>query len=150
MEEIKNLTEDQKQTIVEDLNKEASETGDMITASSIADLEDQQKTTIEMPNPDQLAARCYAAMMKDSRRVRNLLLGMSKRGIVRSVMAMLDFPHDKQKSNFQTQDEAELYVLGQNIQNNKMIVMHHHAKKSLEKRNQEKEEKNEQQLQETK
>lgn len=145
-EELKNLTEDKKEEILKEVNTELT---------SIADHEQKTGQKVAIPSAEIMARNAAIDFIKCKKEIKNLLIGMKHREIVRAVMAFIDLPQEKLSVKLISEDEKLLFAWGQRAINNRYTITYNEVNKlimqeRLKKQQQEKDKQNEETVSETK
>jgi hypothetical protein len=127
MQNIKDLTVEQKEKIVEQINTEVM---------SIADEEKRLGRPIEVPKGEDLVQKAAASFIIQRKVANNLMLNMSKRSLIRAVNAILDLPTQDLPVLLKKDEEKQLFAAGQRIITDRYIILTHHIKKLVEEQKQ--------------
>lgn len=122
MQNLENLSDAQKKKVVDEINTELT---------SIAEEEKKSGTTIQVPQPEQLVALASASLLNMRRASNQLMLGMSKRGLIRAFNAILDLPTEGVPVFLQTDEEKKLFACGQRAISDRYVIITHHIKKAI-------------------
>lgn len=134
MQNLKELTTEQKENIVKEVNTEVM---------SIADEEKRLGRPIEVPKGEELVQKASASFIIQRKVANNLMHKMSKRSLIRAVNAILDLPTQDLPVLLKKNEEKQLFAAGQRIITDRYIILTHHIKKLVEEQKQQKESANE-------
>ena len=116
--DLKNLTPEQKEAIVKEVNTE------LVSVAS-EELRTGQKITI--PNAEELVARAALSITQGMKAASNLIATMSKKQINRAVLAMLAPPHADMPVYLKDDKEKMLFDIGQKVFYSKHVIFEHHV-----------------------
>lgn len=114
------LTEEQKQQIVKEVNTEVT---------SIAEEEKRTGEKIVVPDAERLVMLASQSLIRNRKQIHDMMLHMPKRQIIRAVTAFLDLPHDGVPVRLKEEAEKILFGLGQRVQTDRYILIYHHTMK---------------------
>lgn len=121
-QKLKNLTEEQKQKIVKEVNTELT---------SIAQEEKRTGVTIPVPKEDRLVALASASLLNMRKTANALMPTMSKKQLIRAVNAILDLPTDGVPVFLKTEEEKKLFAVGQRAISDRYVIITHHIKNAI-------------------
>lgn len=121
-EELKNLSPEAKAKILKEVNTEVT---------SIKDMEAKTGKEVVLPDAEKMVAMASASLLRCKKRSRELMLGMSKREIVRAVSAFLDLPQDGLPVYLKSNEEKLLFATGQRAISDRYIIVYHHTMKLI-------------------
>lgn len=119
---LEDLTEDQKQKIVKEVNTEVT---------SIAQEEKRTGTKIEVPKAEQLVAMASASLLRSRKAANTIMPIMSKKQLMRAVNAILDLPMDGVPVFLKTEAEKQLFAFGQRAISDRYVIITHHIKQAI-------------------
>ncbi len=120
MEDLKNLSQEQKEKILKEVNTEVT---------SIKDMEQKTGQQIVVPDAEKLVMMASTSLVRCRKRAKELMMKMSKRELVRAVTAFLDLPQDGLPVYLKTEDEKLLFATGQRAISDRYIIVYHHTMK---------------------
>lgn len=120
MKDLKSLTKEEKEEIVNQLNTEVT---------SIKDMEEKSGTTIKVPEAEKLVSMASTSLIRCKQRAKELMKDMSKREIIRAVTAFLDLPQDGLPVYLKSEQEKLLFATGQRAISDRFIIVYHHTMK---------------------
>lgn len=121
-QDLKILSKEEKSKIVEQINTELS---------SIAQEEVKTGQKIVMPDAERLVSLAGMSLIKCKKRARDLMIGMSKREVVRAVTAFLDLPQDGLPVYLKSDNEKLLFATGQRAISDRFIIIQHHINEQI-------------------
>lgn len=129
MQDLKNLSLEEKQKILDEVNKEEdNEVKHKVVTevTSIAKEEARTGKKIEVPAADQLVAMAGISLIKRQQEASQLMYTMSKKQIIRAVNAFLALPQEGLPVHLKDKKEVQLFSVGQRaIQDRFTIILHH-------------------------
>lgn len=121
-QKLKNLTEDQKQKLVKEINTELI---------SIAQEEKRTGTTIQVPQAERLVALASASLLNMRKTANALMPTMSKKQLIRAINAVLDLPTDGVPVFLKTEEEKKLFAVGQRAISDRYVIITQHIKNAI-------------------
>ena len=136
MEDLKNLTKEQKEEILQNIEEEEENLGKNVTkVESIHTLSKKSGDEIILPSAEELVAKASASLFYTRDQIKDRMMSMSKKEIIRSVVAFLSLPEDGIPVLLKAQSEKQLFMMGQRAIQDIFVVMYHVATKAaLEER----------------
>ncbi len=119
-EELKNLTPEQKEDILKQVNTEVT---------SLKDIENKTGKQIALPDAEKMVSMASMSLLRCRKRAKELMLGMKKRELVRAVTAFLDLPQDGLPVYLKSDAEKLLFATGQRAISDRYIIVYHHTMK---------------------
>lgn len=135
MQEQQELSVDEKQKILDEANKpEPVPPGTVVTeVTSIKKEELKSGIKMEAPTAEKLVAMASASLIKRKKDAQILMTRMSKKQIMRSVLAFLDLPTDGVPVYLKEQTEKLLFATGQRAIQDRFIIIQHHINQEISK-----------------
>lgn len=120
MNKLENLTLEEKQDIVKEVNAEVT---------SIAKEEERTGQKINLPSGEQLIQRMSMELIRCRREINNLLPSMSKKDIQRATLAYLDLPTGEVPVYLKSPESQRLFAFGQRAIMARMVIVQYEANK---------------------
>jgi hypothetical protein len=128
---MQEITEEQKQKIIEEVNALELDTppeGTVLTeVTSIRQEELKTGKEIPVPSAEKLVMNAIFGIEKNKKLVYSLVSEMPKKQILRALVAALDLPTDKVPVYLKQEKEKALFATLQQAQQQKFIVINHHV-----------------------
>jgi len=129
MDNLKNLSLEEKQKVLDEVKKEEDneKRGGVVTeVTSIAKEEERTGQKIEVPTAERLVALAGVSLIKKQQEAHQLMSVMSKKQIIRAVNAFLALPQEGLPVYLKDKKEKQLFMVGQRaIQDRFTIILHH-------------------------
>lgn len=122
MSDLKNLSLDEKKALVTKINTEVV---------SVASEEQRTGSKINLPDAERLVANASISLLQCKKEIRNMMMNMSKREIIRGVSAFLDLPQNELPVMLKSDKEKLLFVTGQRAIMDRYVVITHHINKEI-------------------
>ena len=119
-EKLQNLTPEQKEKVVAEVNSEVT---------SIAAEEERTGQQVPLPKGEQLVMVMSNELMRCKRVISELLPRMSKKDIHRATLAYLDLPTNDVPVYLKSEESKLLFAYGQRAIMARMVVVQHEANK---------------------
>jgi len=120
--ELKSLSDEQKQKLVKEINTELT---------SVADEERKTGKKIDVPSAENLVAIASASLIRQRKLMSNLMPTMSKRALIRAFTAIMDLPTDGVPVFLKDDEEKKLFAFGQRAISDRYVIITHHIKKAI-------------------
>lgn len=137
MQDLKNLSPEEKQKLLDEVNGEVvAETpveGEVTKIETLAGEEKKTGKKIEMPTAEQLVSIVSANLIKNRKDINNMLWDMSKKQVIRTVMALLDIPQAQMPVYLKTEEEKIVFAIGQKALYNKFTIIQHSINQEIAK-----------------
>lgn len=131
MNDLKNLTTEQRQLIVEEINKPEKPADGFTEVTSVKEEERKTGVKIEVPTAEKLVAMASASLIKRKSAAHALMKEMSKKQIIRAVTAFLDLPTEGLPVYLKDDKEKKLFSLGQRVINDRFIIIQHYINQQI-------------------
>lgn len=119
MRDLKNLSQEEKQKLVDQINTEVI---------SVASEEKRTGVKIPVPAVDELVAKASVSLIQQRRVANQLMPAMSKRALIRAFNAILDLPTDGVPVFLKGDDEKQLFAAGQKAIFDRYVILSHYIK----------------------
>ncbi len=116
--DLKNLTDEQKQDILKEVNTEVV---------SIAEEERKTGKKIALPSAEELVSRAGSSIIQAQRSLSQLVPTMSKKQILRSLHAVFAPPQADMPVYLKTDEEKMFFDIGQKVFMSKHVIFQHHV-----------------------
>jgi len=134
MQELKDLTTEQKQAIVDEVNREETKVNSRPTTEVVSIKTEEERTgkKIEVPDAERLLNIVSAEFFKSRQAACNYMYNMSKKQIIRAVTAFLDLPTSEIPVDLKDPKEVQLFHIGQKVIQCRFTITQYHIQKLMQ------------------